>query len=128
MAGGLAVGALYLAIQETIAYGLPGPLPLRHLPAMIGAYLTKLADRRGEVTAEVTAAQPLSEAQFALLTGKTPPDYRTSVWAGSSRLVFATPEVVRNDLREGRLPNLKDFAGSHYRTATLTLQEQGGHW
>jgi ERCC4-related helicase len=51
----------------------------------------------------------LPEEQFALLTGKTPADYRTSVWAGSSRLVFATPEVVRNDLREGRFPNLKDF-------------------
>jgi Fanconi anemia group M protein len=35
----------------------------------------------------------LPEEQFALLTGKTPADYRTSVWAGSSRLVFATPEV-----------------------------------
>jgi F-type H+-transporting ATPase subunit delta len=33
------------------------------VPAMIDAYLAKLAERRGEVTAEVTAAQPLSEAQ-----------------------------------------------------------------
>lgn len=46
--------------------------------------------------------------QFALLTGKTPAEYRTSVWAGSSRLVFATPEVVRNDLLQGRL-SLKGF-------------------
>jgi Fanconi anemia group M protein len=45
---------------------------------------------------------------FALLTGKTPADYRTSVWEGSARLIFATPEVVRNDLLQGRL-NLKDF-------------------
>lgn len=36
-------------------------------PAMIEAYLAKLAERRGEVTAEVTAAQPLSEAQTAAL-------------------------------------------------------------
>ena len=33
------------------------------VPAMIGAYLAKLAERRGEITAEVTAAQPLSDAQ-----------------------------------------------------------------
>src|SRR2546422_9846115 len=50
----------------------------------------------------------LPEDQFALLTGKTPADFRTSVWAGSSRLVFATPEVVRNDLFQKRV-NLKDF-------------------
>ncbi|HEV2302641.1 MAG TPA: F0F1 ATP synthase subunit delta [Stellaceae bacterium] len=37
------------------------------VPAMIGAYLQRLAERRGEVTAEVTAAQPLSEAQLARL-------------------------------------------------------------
>lgn len=33
------------------------------VPAMIEAYLNKLAERRGEVTAEITAAQPLSAAQ-----------------------------------------------------------------
>jgi F-type H+-transporting ATPase subunit delta len=34
---------------------------------MIEAFLAELAARRGEVTAEVTAAQPLSEAQLAAL-------------------------------------------------------------
>jgi len=51
----------------------------------------------------------LPEDQFALLTGKTPADYRASVWAGRSRLVFATPEVVRNDLLQRRL-SLEGFA------------------
>jgi F-type H+-transporting ATPase subunit delta len=37
------------------------------LSAMIEAYLTRLAARRGEITAEVTTAQPLSEAQLAAL-------------------------------------------------------------
>lgn len=37
------------------------------VPAMIEAYLAKLADRRGEITAEITAAQALSEAQSAAL-------------------------------------------------------------
>ena len=36
--------------------------------AIIEAYLAKLAERRGEVTAEVVAAQPLSEEQLALLS------------------------------------------------------------
>ncbi len=38
------------------------------VPAMIEAYLKKLADRRGEVTAEVTVAQPLNEARQAALS------------------------------------------------------------
>ena len=37
------------------------------VPAMIEAYLKKLAHRRGEVTAEVTVAQPLNEARQAAL-------------------------------------------------------------
>lgn len=37
------------------------------VPGMIEGFLAKLAERRGEVTAEVTAAQPLSEAQQAAL-------------------------------------------------------------
>jgi len=38
------------------------------VPAMIEAYLAKLAARRGEITAEVTAAQPLTDAQNNALT------------------------------------------------------------
>ena len=38
------------------------------VPAMIEVYLAKLAERRGEVTAEVVAAQPLSETQLARLS------------------------------------------------------------
>jgi F-type H+-transporting ATPase subunit delta len=38
------------------------------VPAMIEAYLARLAERRGEVTAEVTAAQPLNETQLTLLS------------------------------------------------------------
>jgi F-type H+-transporting ATPase subunit delta len=37
------------------------------VPAIIEAFLAELAARRGEVTAEVTAAQPLSEAQISAL-------------------------------------------------------------
>ena len=38
------------------------------VPAMIEAYLRSLAERRGEVTAEVTAALPLSDGQLGLLS------------------------------------------------------------
>jgi F-type H+-transporting ATPase subunit delta len=38
------------------------------VPQMIEAYLKRLAERRGEVTAEVTVAQPLDEARQAALT------------------------------------------------------------
>jgi F-type H+-transporting ATPase subunit delta len=38
------------------------------VPAMIEAYLAKLAERRGEITAEVTVAQPLNEARTSALT------------------------------------------------------------
>ena len=37
------------------------------VPAMIEAYLKKLAERRGEITAEVTVAHPLNEARHAAL-------------------------------------------------------------
>jgi F-type H+-transporting ATPase subunit delta len=37
------------------------------LPAMIEAYLSELAQRRGEITAEVTAARNLSDAQQTAL-------------------------------------------------------------
>jgi F-type H+-transporting ATPase subunit delta len=37
------------------------------VPAMIESFLAKLAARRGEVTAEVTAAHPLSDAQLGTL-------------------------------------------------------------
>jgi F-type H+-transporting ATPase subunit delta len=38
------------------------------VPAMIEAYLTRLASRRGEVNAEIATAQPLNEAQLATLS------------------------------------------------------------
>ena len=38
------------------------------VPAMIEGYLTRLAERRGEVAASVTAAQPLTETQLEALS------------------------------------------------------------
>lgn len=50
------------------------------------------------------------EEQVAGVTGKTPPEARRAVWdKKDSRLIFATPQVVENDLDEGRL-HLQDFS------------------
>jgi ERCC4-related helicase len=49
------------------------------------------------------------ESQVAILTGKITPIERRAVWNNPEiRLVFATPEVVKNDIAENRL-SLKDF-------------------
>jgi len=45
----------------------------------------------------------LPEDDFVLLTGKTEASLREVVWSGRSRVVFATPEVVRNDLLAKRM-------------------------
>jgi ERCC4-related helicase len=50
------------------------------------------------------------EEQIASVTGRTVPEARRAVWNERNiRLVFATPEVVKNDLDEDRL-HLKDFS------------------
>ena len=52
----------------------------------------------------------LSQDKIAEITGKTPPLPRTTIWNNRDiRLVFATPEVVRNDLQDNRL-SLNDFS------------------
>src|SRR5919106_2089759 len=50
------------------------------------------------------------EEQVVSVTGKTPPETRRAVWDKAEvRLIFATPEIVKNDLNEGRL-RLRDFS------------------
>ncbi|HEX5185570.1 MAG TPA: helicase-related protein [Nitrososphaeraceae archaeon] len=51
----------------------------------------------------------VSEDQTMLVTGKVSPSRRKTVWDNKSlKLIFATPEVIRNDLNESRL-TLKEF-------------------
>lgn len=45
----------------------------------------------------------LKEKDTAILTGKTPSDHRRLFWEGEAKVVFSTPQVVRNDLLEHRL-------------------------
>lgn len=47
-----------------------------------------------------------AEKEFAMFTGETPPEEREVLWKGA-RLVFATPQVIKNDLIAGRY-HLKD--------------------
>jgi Fanconi anemia group M protein len=52
----------------------------------------------------------ISQDQLTEVTGKTPSLPRAAIWNKKDiRLIFATPEVVRNDLLDNRL-NLKDFS------------------
>jgi len=45
----------------------------------------------------------LRERDVALLTGMTHPEIRKIVWEGEARVVFSTPQVVRNDLRDHKV-------------------------
>ncbi len=45
---------------------------------------------------------------FTLLTGRVSSDYREAIWRDSSRIIFATPQVVRNDILKAGL-KLNDF-------------------
>lgn len=45
----------------------------------------------------------LPEDDFALLTGRTGAAFREAVWGGRPRVIFATPQAVRNDLLAGRM-------------------------
>jgi len=50
----------------------------------------------------------LREGDTVVLTGRTPADRRSFFWKGEARIFFSTPQVVRNDLLDGRL-NLEKF-------------------
>jgi Fanconi anemia group M protein len=43
----------------------------------------------------------LQHEEFSVLTGKTPPEERESLWKKAT-FIFATPQVVRNDIQDGR--------------------------
>jgi ERCC4-related helicase len=52
----------------------------------------------------------ISQDKVAEITGKTRPLPRTAIWNNKNiRLIFATPEVVRNDLQDNKL-DLNDFS------------------
>ncbi len=50
----------------------------------------------------------LGVTDTAILTGRTPPTQREIIWDGDAKIVFSTPQVVRNDLRAKRL-SLENF-------------------
>lgn len=51
----------------------------------------------------------LTEDDAVVLTGIMPAAYRKQVWDGKARIIFATPQVVKNDLESGYL-TLKKFS------------------
>jgi ERCC4-related helicase len=65
----------------------------------------------------------ISEENIASVTGRILPYARRAVWDRTDiRLMFATPEVVKNDLEEGRL-NLKDFGLLVFDEAHRAMKE-----
>jgi ERCC4-related helicase len=61
--------------------------------------------------------------QKILVTGKISPSTRKMTWDNKSiKLIFATPEVIRNDLNESRL-NLKDFGLIVFDEAHRAIKE-----
>jgi ERCC4-related helicase len=65
----------------------------------------------------------ISEENIASVTGRILPYARRAVWDRADiRLMFATPEVVKNDLEEGRL-NLKDFGLLVFDEAHRAMKE-----
>lgn len=52
----------------------------------------------------------LRDDDAVTLTGKVPAEYRKQVWEGKARIIFATPQVVKNDLTENAHLTLKDFS------------------
>lgn len=51
----------------------------------------------------------LRDKDVIALTGKIPISYRKKIWDGSTKVIFATPQVVKNDL-ENDLTTLKNFS------------------
>ncbi|MFZ0629130.1 MAG: helicase-related protein [Nitrososphaeraceae archaeon] len=65
----------------------------------------------------------LPNDQTAVVTGKIPPYARTIVWNNDAiRLVFSTPEVVRNDIKEKRV-SLENFFLIIFDEAHLAVKD-----
>jgi len=50
----------------------------------------------------------LRETDTSILTGRTPPTNREIIWDSDVKIIFSTPQVVRNDIRAKRL-SLENF-------------------
>jgi ERCC4-related helicase len=50
----------------------------------------------------------LPSESLMTLTGKTPSLYRKQIWDGKAKIIFATPQIVRNDL-ESEIFSLRNF-------------------
>lgn len=51
----------------------------------------------------------LPSESMVTLTGRTPSIYRKQVWDGKAKIIFATPQIVKNDLESG-IFSLRDFS------------------
>ena len=110
----------YNATRKNTLVVLPTALGKTVISALVTAYLFQ--EYRDKKILVMAPTRPLviqhretfrqmlkiNPGNMALLTGKTSAEKRAKIWVGNSRIFFATPQVVKNDLEKGTL-NLKDF-------------------
>ena len=78
----------------------------KHMRVLVMAPTRPLVLQHRETYARILM---LAEEDAVTLTGKTPAVYRKQIWDGGARIIFATPQVVENDLENGCL-TLREFS------------------
>ncbi len=69
---------------------------------------------------------PLPQRELAVLTGATEPGERADLWKGA-RLLFATPQTVFNDVKNGRV-SLKDVVLAVFDEAHRSVKDYSYTW
>ena len=109
------------AVTQNTMIVMPTALGKTIIAALVAGYM--LLNQRGKRVLMMAPTKPLCEQhketfgrlfrfpnrEFKLLTGMTHPKLRELAWKGDARLMFATPQVVQNDLSAGRI-DLEQFA------------------
>ncbi len=86
---------------------------------------TGLVDQQSRMAKEMLV---INHEKIVILTGQISPNKRIDIWK-NAKLVFATPHVIRNDARDGRI-SLKDvdlliFDEAHHATGSDSMAELG---
>jgi len=109
------------AVTQNTMVVMPTALGKTVIAALVAGYM--LLNQRRKRVLMMAPTRPLCEQhketfgrlfrfpnrEIKLLTGMTHPKLRELAWRGSARLMFATPQVVENDLSAGRV-DLDQFA------------------
>lgn len=72
-------------------------------------YITRQKPLVNQIKRDASRCLTLGDEEMAILTGDVSPIKRKAIYDGDSRLQFATPQTVNNDVKSGRI-NLEDYA------------------